>query len=146
MRYKIMLGGVAVHSSDTPIWIDGEGRFRSAGQLWLDPTPAQGATIEAEETVQTSATEWLIDVGPFFDRFGAAKMAVLTSANAVVRALITDITVRKWIDLQRADVAQGIDAIIAAGVAGVDESLKTAILTTPVTDEENLALRRVYFS
>lgn len=146
MRYKIMLDGEAVHTSDTPIWVDGEGRFRSAGRLWLDPTPAQGATIEVEETVQTSATEWLIDIGPFFDRFGAAKMAVLTSTSPIVQALITDITVRKWVDLQRADVGQGIDAIIAAGVAGVDSTLKTAILTTPVAADENLALRRLFFS
>lgn len=91
-------------------------------------------------------TAWLIDVGPFFDRFGTAKMALLTSTNATVQALIKDLQIRKWIDLQRPDVAAGIDAIIALGVSGVTPALKTAILTTPVTPEENLALRKVYFS
>lgn len=90
-------------------------------------------------------TDWLIDVGPFFDRFGAAKMAVLTSTDAQVQALLIDIQVRKWIDLQRADVAAGIDLLIAKGVAGVTPALKAAILTTPVSVEENRALRRLYF-
>jgi hypothetical protein len=91
------------------------------------------------------ATQWLIDIGPFFDRFGAAKMALLTSGNATVQALVKDLQVRKWIDLQRADVAAGIDALIALGVAGIDAELKTAVLTTPVADAENFALRKVYF-
>lgn len=92
------------------------------------------------------ATQWLIDIGPFFDRFGAAKMALLTSANATVQALVKDLQVRKWIDLQRADVAAGIDALIALGVPGVNSDLKTTVLTTPVADAENFALRKVYFS
>ena len=91
-------------------------------------------------------TEWLIDVGPFFDRFGAAKLTVLSHTDALVRALVTDLQVRKWIDLKRADVAQGIDLLIAKGVPGVNAALKAAILNTPVSHEENLALRRVYWS
>ena len=93
-----------------------------------------------------SPTDWLIDVGPFFDRFGAAKMPLLMSTNATVQALVKDLQVRKWIDLQRADVGAGIDALIALGVPGMTAELKTAILTTPVTAEENFALRKVYFS
>ena len=31
--------------------------------------------------------EWFIDLGPFYDRFGAAKMAVLTSTDAGVKAI-----------------------------------------------------------
>ncbi len=93
-----------------------------------------------------SPTDWLIDVGPFFDRFQGAKMPLLMSSNATVQALVKDLQVRKWIDLQRADVASGIDALIALGVPGMTPELKTAILTTPPTAEENFALRRVYFS
>ena len=91
-------------------------------------------------------TEWLIDVGPFFDRFGPAKMAVLSSSDAAVRALVTDLQVRKWIDLKRADVAQGIDLLISKSIPGLDAALKSAILTTPVQPVENLALRKDYFS
>lgn len=109
------------------------GRTFSGGQWQPAPPPP------------ADPAEWLIDVGPFMDRFGLAKLAVLASTNATVRALVTDILARRWIDLQRADVAAGIDLIIGAGVPGVDGTLKTAILTTPVQPAENLALRRLYF-
>lgn len=89
--------------------------------------------------------KWFIDIGPFFDRFGSAKMAILTSQNATVKAIISDLQVRKWVDLKRADVGQGIDALIAIGVNGVTAELKSSVLNTPVTADENLALRRLYF-
>ena len=107
------------------------------GQGWQDAPPAP---------VAPDPTKWLIDVGPFFDRFGVAKLAVLSSGDAMVRALVTDLQVRKWIDLQRADVAAGVDLLIAKAIPGVDASLKTAILTAPVAPEENLALRKTYFA
>ena len=91
-------------------------------------------------------TEWLIDVGPFFDRFGPAKMAVLSSSDATVRALVTDLQARKWIDLKRADVAQGIDLLISKSIPGLDAARKSAILNDPVQPVENLALRKAYFS
>ena len=90
-------------------------------------------------------TEWLIDIGTFFDRFGAAKMAVLTSADAGVKAILADTQVRKWLDLKRADVVQSI-GYIGTVVAAVTPALQTAILTTPVSPEENLALRKQFFS
>ena len=98
-----------------------------------------------DEPAAPSPTEWLIDIGPFFDRFGAAKMAVLRSADAGVKAIIADLQVRKWIDLKRADVATGLQ-YVGSKVAAVTPALQTAILTTPVTPEENLALRKLYFS
>lgn len=89
--------------------------------------------------------EWLIDIGPFFDRFGAAKMAVLTSADAGVKAILQDIQVRKWIDLKRADVASSL-AYVGTKVPAVDAALQTAILNTPVSVADNLAIRKLYFS
>ena len=97
------------------------------------------------EPAPANPTEWLIDIGTFFDRFGAAKMAVLRSADAGVKAIIADLQVRKWIDLKRADVATGLQ-YVGSKVAAVTPALQTAILTTPVTPEENLALRKLYFS
>lgn len=91
------------------------------------------------------ATAWLIDIGPFFDRFGAAKMAVLTSTDPGVRGILSDLQVRKWIDLQRADVALGL-AYVGSVVPAVTAAMQAAILTTPVTEAENLALRRLYFA
>ena len=121
----------------------GQLRSNFTGYAWTE-APYVQPSLPAEPLPEI--TQWFIDVGPFFDRFGAAKMALLVSANATVQALVKDLQVRKWIDLKRADVSQGIDALIALGVPGVTLALKTAILTTPVTAEENFALRRVYFS
>ena len=106
-------------------------------ELLPEPEPAAPAP---------DPTEWLIDVGPFFDRFGTAKLAVLSSSDAAVRALVTDLQVRKWIDLKRADVAQGIDLLISKSIPGLDAARKSAILTTPVQPVENLALRKDYFA
>ena len=97
------------------------------------------------EPAAPSPTEWLIDIGAFFDRFGAAKMAVLTSADTGVKAILADTQVRKWLDLKRADVVQSI-GYIGTVVAAVTPALQTAILTTPVSPEENLALRKQFFS
>ncbi|CAN7520947.1 hypothetical protein LJR074_003665 [Acidovorax sp. LjRoot74] len=99
----------------------------------------------APEAPAPGPTDWLIDIGPFFDRFGSAKMAVLTSADAGVKAILSDLQVRKWIDLQRPDVAQGL-SYVGTKVAAVTEALQDDILTTPVQLAENLALRKLYFS
>ena len=94
---------------------------------------------------QAPALEWLIDIGPFFDRFGAAKVAVLTSSDVGVKAILADTQVRKWIDLKRPDVTQSI-AYIASVVPSLTAELQDSILNTAVSSEENLALRRVFFS
>ena len=90
-------------------------------------------------------TEWLIDIGTFFDRFGAAKMAVLTSADAGVQAILKDTQVRKWLDLKLPELVQSV-TYVGAKVPAVTPALQTAILTTPVSPEENLALRKQFFS
>jgi hypothetical protein len=88
--------------------------------------------------------EWLIDVGPFFDRFGNLKMAILTSTDAGVRAILADLQVRHWIDLKRADVATGL-AYVGSVVPSLTSTIRTTILTTPVAAHENLVLRKLYF-
>ena len=89
--------------------------------------------------------EWLIDIGPFFDRFGAAKMAVLTSADAGVQAILKDTQVRKWLDLKLPEIASAV-AYIGTKVPAVTQGLQQSILNTPVVETENLALRKLYFS
>lgn len=97
-----------------------------------------GATGEVVDTSK------LIDVGPFFDRFGAAKVAVLSSNVAAVVAVVKDAQSRKWIDLANPAVAQGIDLIISqSGIAGID---KNSILNDPVKPTEQWALIKLYFS
>ena len=103
----------------------------------LPPAPAREP--------QADPCEWLIDIGPFFDRFGAAKMAVLTSPDAGVKAIVQDTVIRKWIDLQRPDVATSL-AYVGTVVPAVDAAMQTAILTTPVAPVDNLALRKLFFA
>ena len=102
----------------------------------------QGQEPQVEEA---KPWEWLIDVGAFFDRFGAAKMAVLTSGDPGVQAILKDTQIRKWLDLRLPDVVQSV-AYVGTKVPAVTAELQAAILTTPVAPAENLALRKLYFS
>ena len=89
-------------------------------------------------------TAFLVDTGPFFDRFGTSKLPILMSADPLVKALMADIQVRKWIDLQRLDVAQALEVLISKSL--ITNELKMAILNTPVATEENRVLKKLYFS
>jgi hypothetical protein len=117
-----------------------------ADQDFMDANYPNDYQLMPEQIVPpvVDATEWLIDLGPFFDRFGAAKLPVLMSQDATVKAIMSDIQIRKWIDLKRADVAQTL-AYIGSKVAEVTPDLQTAILTTPVAAVENAALKKLYF-
>lgn len=116
-------------------------------QFMLDHYPEGNYRQVTDTPVQVPAQpwEWLIDLGTFFDRFGAAKMAVLTSSDAGVQAILKDTQVRKWIDLKHPDVASSI-AYIGTKVPALTANLQSAILNTPVAEHENLALRKLYFS
>ena len=86
----------------------------------------------------------LIDVGAFFDRFGSAKFQVLTSTDPTVKAILMDVSVRKWIDLRRPDVEQALN-IIATKCNLVTPKLMQAILHRSVDNLKNLSLRKLYF-
>jgi hypothetical protein len=73
-----------------------------------------------------------ISVGAFFDRFGAQKYPILASSDPIVQALIKDCTVRKYIDLDRADLPMGLQMIVSAGFAIAPE----AVLAAPILDNE----------
>lgn len=143
-RYAKISNGVVVQVIESEIDPDGiNGEWIACG----DASPGwtyDGATFNLAPEAPDPC-QWLIDIGPFFDRFGGTKMAVLTSADAGVKAIIQDIQVRKWIDLQRVDVAASL-AYVGSVVPAVTTTLQTAILTTPVSESENLALRKMYFS
>ena len=108
------------------------------------------APAEVVAVDNSPSTSTLIDIGPFFDRFDhfttGTKLGVLASSDLVVQAIVKDVQSRKWVDLARADVGQAIDILISKGITGVNSALKTYILTHPVQPDENLALRKVYFS
>ena len=109
--------------------------------------PGRWRVVEAPEPPAPSAPEWewYIDIGPFFDRFGAAKMPVLTSADVGVQAILKDIQVRKWLDLKLPEVTQSVQ-YVASKVDAVTPEIVDSILNTPVSENENLALRKTYFS
>ena len=77
---------------------------------------------------------WQIDVGPFFDRFGAKALAVAGSTDPQVQGLMMLVTPRQYVDLQRADLAGMLDLLISKAL--INRADKTAILTTPTTDYE----------
>jgi hypothetical protein len=113
--------------------------------MYIDLTQQNAEAMAQIAIDKRKQTEWLIDIGTFFDRFGSAKLAVLSCPDATVQAILRDVQARKWIDLQRQDVAQSL-AYISTKVSGVSPELITSVLTTPVSDAENFALRKLYFN
>lgn len=96
---------------------------------------------------------WYIDLGTFNDRFGAKKLAVLMSNDPVIKAFNSDKSDRHWIDLARADVRACVNYMAGVPLAGVGTMASpiltaeeaAAILDTPVTATEQLALVKTYF-
>lgn len=79
-------------------------------------------------------TRWRIYVGSFFDRFGTAKLAVLSDPDPVVQAVIKDASVRNYIDLlgRRDELLQVIDLLNLKGHA----VNATAVLDLEPTEDE----------
>ena len=145
MKYAIIENGVVVNvaSADFPLgpnWVQSD----TAGIGWTYDNGVFTAPVVPEPPVVVDPCEWLIDKGPFFDRFGAAKMTVLTSNDAVIKAILLDIGARHWIDLKRPDVATSL-AYVGSVVPAVDATMQAAILNTPVDPVDNLALRKLFF-
>ena len=95
--------------------------------------------VEGETTAPVDPAHWRIYVGAFFDRFGADKIAILASDNAIVQALIKDATPRKYIGLieRKAELTQML-GLLQSLVPGVSLNV-SAILETEPTDEERYA-------
>ena len=99
---------------------------------------------------------WYLDVGDFFDRFGDLQLAVLMNTDPAAQAMIKNISARKWVDLQRADVIAAVNYLagatlpgvgtITVPIAGMTSALATTVLTTQPTDKEQLTLVKLYFS
>ena len=136
MIYEILENGQAVNTivADENFMLENY----PLGNYQLVPEPAP-----PPEPPKPYAT--LIDIGPSYDRFGAAKMAVLTSQDPGIRAILADLNIRKWIDLARPDVAQAVQHV-GSVVTQVTPELQATILSTVIAPEENLALRKLYFS
>jgi hypothetical protein len=88
------------------------------------------------------ATKWLMDIGPFFDRFDTFKLKILASTDPTVIAIVKDVQSRKWVDLRRPDVANSIDLLISKTLCTPE--LKASILETPVNHMEQVAMLVTY--
>ncbi len=145
-RYAIIENGYVVNIAlaDAPVnenWIDLTDVNPQPSIYWAY---SNGVFTAPEEVITPSAHEWFIDIGPFYDRFGAVKMEILTSDNSTIKAILEDIKIRKWIDLKNPLVIQSL-AYISSVVPALTAELQSAILNTPVSDMENMALRKLYF-
>ncbi len=144
----------STNCSPTPTGVD-----RVVGQLWPNFTGTSWINVNYIEPIAPVVVPeehtYLIDVGPFFDRFGVAKLLVLTHTDPIVKAVREDIQARHWIDLRRADVAGPVAYMAGMNVPGLGTisspitaltpSLIAHILFTPVDDSENDVLRKLYF-
>ena len=81
------------------------------GQRWT------GAEWEIVPELDPEPEPRHITVGAFFDRFGSEKLAILSSTDLLVQALIMDASVREFIDLGRPDLLQGLQMVQAKGFA-----------------------------
>ena len=80
--------------------------------------------VQADPPVEPVAIDyqpedWYIGVGPFYDRFGAYKLAILASADPLVQAIIKDSSVRRYLDLKgrRSELLQVIGLLQSKGFA-----------------------------
>ena len=73
---------------------------------------------EPEQT-PTNPALWKIHVGSFFDRFGAHKLAIMSSQDPLIQAVIKDASVRQCIDLlgRRDELLQVIGLLNSKGFA-----------------------------
>jgi hypothetical protein len=107
--------------------------------------------VESQATpVQTiipeNAPRWysLIDIGPFMDRFGPAKYAIMKSKNEDVQVIFEDMRARKYIDVTGAAAVQGVNALLAL-VPEMTHQIAANALSLPIRNDENYALRMDYF-
>ena len=134
MRYEIIENDVVVNT----IMADAE--FMSA-------TFAEGSyRAVPEPPAEPDPRLWWMDVGPFYDRFGADAVAIAASDNGACKAVQTLTGVRKYVDLKDPRIGQMIDMLIATaqpaaqpwapGSGPMTVEKKEAILTTPTTEYE----------
>ena len=91
-----------------------------------------GFTQPPQPVVPVEPVKRHIAVGSFYDRFGAEKYNILASTDLTVQALIKDVSVRKFIDLDRDDLLLGLQMIQSKGF-NIDPQ---AIVSGEVLDSE----------
>ena len=74
---------------------------------------------DTPDPVPVNPANWKIHVGSFFDRFGGHKLAILSSQDPLIQAVIKDASVRECIDLlgRRDELLQVIGLLNSKGFA-----------------------------
>lgn len=88
--------------------------------------------LEAPLAEPSSFVARHISRGAFFDRFGPLKWDILADERPAVRAVITDASVRTYIDLDDPQLPAGLAILQAAG----HEIDPAAIMGAPVRAQE----------
>lgn len=120
-----------------------------------------GDFTEVIETppVVVDPCEWLVDTGPWKDRFDTfgypglrGIVLALGRTNDTCYAANADLVGRKYVDLKsrRAELLAVLASIaavvVAAGFPEFTLAMRTAMVDPPAEPEENAALRKDYFS
>jgi len=120
--------------------------------------PGKWRLAEVQDALPQEPAEpewaWYLDIGPFTDRFGSKAYAVDNSTDPFVQSFNRDLSRRKWVNLRDPRVAVALNYLAGVAVPGIGTIAApiltaaevTAMLNTPVAPEENLALRKLYFS
>lgn len=128
-------------SNTSTTTVAGEKRANYTGYVWVDVPYV--APVVVPVVVPETPYKWKLDVGAFFDRFGTAKIAILSSQDSTVQAIVRDCLTRHWIDLKQDTTKDGVLALVALGL--ITSSVSDSILSTPVSNSENAALRKLFY-
>lgn len=105
----------------------------SVGAKWVGGQDFVSPRLSWSDPYLDPRYHWL-DVGPFFDRFGAKALAVTGSADPQVQGLVTLLLPRKYVDLKRPDLPALLGMLVAKGILTSEEV--AAILNPITTDYE----------
>lgn len=140
LGYETAVDVTALFQDEDPVnpergWTYAEGVFA--------PPPAPPVLTWANVT--DPRYHW-IDPGPFRSRLGMDRHAIAASDHKACKAAKADLEGREYVDLMGAEVAQGLDLLIATGQPAADPAFpgsgpmtlekKAAILNPITTDYE----------
>jgi hypothetical protein len=97
------------------------------------PMPAVQQPPRWNDTNLDQRYHW-IDVGPFFDRFGAKALSITGSTDPQVQGLVTLLLPRKYVDLKRADLPAMLDMLVSKGL--ITSADKSAVLNPQTAEYE----------
>lgn len=92
------------------------------------------STLPSWSDTQLDQRYYWIDVGPFFDRFGAKALDITGSTDPQVQGLITLLLPRKYVDLKRQDLPSMLDLLVAKGL--INSTDKANVLNPQTTEYE----------